>query len=62
MKFEKRFAADFVPDLDINTILTNIIKKEEVAAKKLSKEDMGSFTSIKKYLIESSILFINSGW
>jgi hypothetical protein len=61
-EFEKRFAADFVPDLQINSMLSSIIKKEEAAAKKLSKEDMSNFAMIKKHLIEASILFINAGW
>jgi hypothetical protein len=55
-------ASDFVPDLDVATLIKGLNKKEEGAKGKLSRDDVTKFGRIKCSLMESTVLFINSGW
>jgi hypothetical protein len=43
-------------------LIKGLNKKEEAAKGKLSKDDFMKFRAIKVSLVESTVLFINSGW
>ena len=61
-EFEERAAADFVPDLEVASLVKGVLKKEEMAKKFLTKEMLEKFMTIKKTLVEATVLFLNGGW
>ena len=51
-----------MPDLEVASLIKGIMKKEEMAKKFLTKEMLEKFMTIKKSLVEATVLFLNGGW